>query len=74
MFGDAGHGLVMALFAATLVRFEKYLDKHEVGGEVRGEEGWGWRRGEGGVGGGGGGEVEERCGVEERWGWRRGEG
>lgn len=35
MFGDAGHGFIMALFALTMVRFEKYLDKHEVGGEVR---------------------------------------
>ena len=27
MFGDAGHGLIMALFALSLIVFEKKLEK-----------------------------------------------
>ena len=34
MFGDAGHGLLMALFAGLLILFEKKLANSEVGGEV----------------------------------------
>ena len=34
MFGDAGHGLLMALFAGILILFEKKLAKTDVGGEV----------------------------------------
>ena len=34
MFGDAGHGLIMALFALTLILFEKKLAKTDTGGEV----------------------------------------
>lgn len=34
MFGDAGHGLIMALFALTLIIFEKRLATTTVGGEV----------------------------------------
>ena len=36
MFGDAGHGIIMASFAAVLVLFEKKLSNYQVpGGEVR---------------------------------------
>ena len=35
MFGDAGHGLIMALFAFLLILFEKKLANTNVGGEVR---------------------------------------
>ena len=34
MFGDAGHGLLMALFAGLLIVFEKRLANTDVGGEV----------------------------------------
>ena len=34
MFGDAGHGLIMALFALCLVIFEKKLANFKRGGEV----------------------------------------
>ena len=34
MFGDAGHGLLMALFAGLLILFEKKLAKTDTGGEV----------------------------------------
>ena len=34
MFGDAGHGMLMALFAGMLILFEKKLAKTDVGGEV----------------------------------------
>ena len=34
MFGDAGHGLIMALFALSLILFEKRLAKTTAGGEV----------------------------------------
>ena len=34
MFGDAGHGLIMASFALLLIIFEKKLAKSDVGGEV----------------------------------------
>ena len=44
MFGDAGHGLIMMLFALALILFEKRLANFKGGGEVRGE----------GRGGGGG--------------------
>ena len=46
MFGDAGHGLIMMLFALALILFEKRLANFKGGGEVRGEGG-----GEGGEGG-----------------------
>ena len=36
MFGDAGHGLIMALFALTLIIFEKRLANFKRGGEVGG--------------------------------------
>ena len=34
MFGDAGHGLLMAVFAGLLILFEKRLANTDVGGEV----------------------------------------
>ena len=34
MFGDAGHGLIMALFALCLIIFEKKLANFKRGGEV----------------------------------------
>ena len=34
MFGDAGHGLLMALFAFLLILFEKRLKNFSGGGEV----------------------------------------
>ena len=34
MFGDAGHGLIMALFALMLIIFEKRLTNFKRGGEV----------------------------------------
>ncbi len=34
MFGDAGHGLIMASFALLLIIFEKKLAKSDAGGEV----------------------------------------
>lgn len=34
MFGDAGHGLLMALFAGLLILFEKRLANSVAGGEV----------------------------------------
>jgi V-type H+-transporting ATPase subunit a len=34
MFGDAGHGLLMALFAGILILFEKRLANTDVGGEM----------------------------------------
>lgn len=34
MFGDAGHGILMAVFAGILILFEKKLAKTDVGGEV----------------------------------------
>ena len=34
MFGDAGHGLIMALFAFLLIIFEKRLKDFKGGGEV----------------------------------------
>ena len=34
MFGDAGHGTLMALFAGLLILFEKRLANTDVGGEV----------------------------------------
>ena len=34
MFGDAGHGLIMALFALMLIIFEKKLVDFKRGGEV----------------------------------------
>ena len=34
MFGDAGHGILMALFAGLLILFEKKLTKTDTGGEV----------------------------------------
>ena len=34
MFGDAGHGFLMALFAGLLILFEKKLAKTDTGGEV----------------------------------------
>ena len=34
MFGDAGHGLIMALFAFTLILFENKLANTNTGGEV----------------------------------------
>lgn len=34
MFGDAGHGFLMALFAGLLILFEKKLANIDVGGEV----------------------------------------
>ncbi len=49
MFGDAGHGTIMALFALTLILFEKRLANSTAGGEVR-EQGF---MGEGRGGGGG---------------------
>ena len=36
MFGDAGHGLIMALFALCLIIFEKKLANFKRGGEVGG--------------------------------------
>ena len=36
MFGDAGHGLIMALFALCLIIFEKRLTNFNRGGEVGG--------------------------------------
>ena len=36
MFGDAGHGLIMALFALALIIFEKRLANFKRGGEVGG--------------------------------------
>jgi len=35
MFGDAGHGTVMALFALSLIIFERKLANSDVGGEVK---------------------------------------
>jgi vacuolar-type H+-ATPase subunit I/STV1 len=35
MFGDAGHGLIMAVFALCLIIFEKKLANFKRGGEVR---------------------------------------
>ena len=35
MFGDAGHGTIMALFALSLIIFEKKLANTNVGGEVK---------------------------------------
>ena len=35
MFGDAGHGLIMASFALALIIFEKKLANFQGGGEVR---------------------------------------
>ena len=34
MFGDAGHGTIMALFALLLILFEKKLASSTAGGEV----------------------------------------
>jgi len=34
MFGDAGHGLIMAAFALTLILLEKKLENTDTGGEV----------------------------------------
>ena len=36
MFGDAGHGMIMALFALILILFEKKLQNNasKIGGEV----------------------------------------
>ena len=34
MFGDAGHGIIMAAFALLLILFEKKLAKSTAGGEV----------------------------------------
>ena len=34
MFGDAGHGLIMATFALCLIIFEKKLANFKRGGEV----------------------------------------
>lgn len=34
MFGDCGHGLIMALFAYMLIHFEKKLSAWKAGGEV----------------------------------------
>ncbi len=34
MFGDAGHGLIMAIFALCLIIFEKRLANFKRGGEV----------------------------------------
>ena len=34
MFGDAGHGLIMAVFALCLIIFEKKLANFKRGGEV----------------------------------------
>lgn len=39
MFGDAGHGLLMALFALTLIIFEKRLQNSKATGEVGGAMG-----------------------------------
>ena len=39
MFGDAGHGLLMALFAGVLILFERKLAGFNVGGEVRWRDG-----------------------------------
>jgi vacuolar-type H+-ATPase subunit I/STV1 len=36
MFGDAGHGLIMAVFALCLIIFEKKLTNFKRGGEVGG--------------------------------------
>ena len=34
MFGDAGHGLIMAVFSLLLIIFEKRLANSSAGGEV----------------------------------------
>ena len=34
MFGDAGHGIIMAMFAAAMIIFEKRLANWKAGGEV----------------------------------------
>ena len=34
MFGDAGHGVLMAMFAAAMIIFEKRLANWKAGGEV----------------------------------------
>ena len=34
MFGDAGHGAIMALFAFTMIIFEKKLQRSGAAGEV----------------------------------------
>ena len=34
MFGDAGHGFIMALFAFLLILREKKLANNKIGGEV----------------------------------------